>query len=359
MEYLLQVIWGNETSDYIWTGAIILFFIILNPILGRYLARLLAVLFRRQWKTFDEKTFTELVVHPLGIFLAVTVSIMALYRLNFPPQAQVVIYGYSLQKIFLSIAAILQVITFIWLLLRIIDFIAFVLEKRANLTTDMMDNQLVVFFKDFFKVIVCIIGLLMILHFAFSYHIGSLLTGLSIVGAAIALALRESLENLIASFVIFFDKPFIQGDTVKVQNVTGTVERIGLRSTRLRSDQKTYVTVPNKQMVDSILDNHSQRTQQRNELMLQVSLNTPSEKIEELMNEIRVYLAQVREIEHFNVIFLDINVQAYTIQVEFFLPAAYVSMFNSTRQKLNLFALQTMEKMKIRIAGMDKEIVTR
>jgi MscS family membrane protein len=89
----------------------------------------------------------------------------------------------------------------------------------------------------------------MILHFAFNLDVGSFLTGLSIVGAAVALSLRESLENLIASFVIFFDKPFTTGDVVKVQGITGTVEKIGLRSTRIRTEQKTYVTVPNKQMV--------------------------------------------------------------------------------------------------------------
>ena len=61
---------------------------------------------------------------------------------------------------------------------------------RANRTPDTTDNQLVVFFKDFFKVVLSVIGLLMILKFTFGYKISNLLTGLSIVGAAIALALE-------------------------------------------------------------------------------------------------------------------------------------------------------------------------
>lgn len=204
-----------------------------------------------------------------------------------------------------------------------------------------------------------VIGLLMILRFAFSYNISTLLTGLSIVGAAVALSLRESLENLIASFVIFFDKPFTTGDNVKVQSVTGIVEKIGLRSTRIRSDQKTYVSVPNKQMVDSILDNISLRTQQRNELLLQISLDTPSAKLETLMNEIKSFLATIKELELYNVYFVDINVQAYAIMVEFFVPAAYLSKFNSIRQQVNLFALKTIEKLEIKIAGAKKEIVIK
>jgi MscS family membrane protein len=53
-------------------------------------------------------------------------------------------------------------------------------------------------------------------------------------------AAKESLENLIASFIIFFDKPFITGDLLKVNNVTGRVEKIGLRSTRIRTTDKTF-----------------------------------------------------------------------------------------------------------------------
>lgn len=357
--FLQRVYFGNTVQDYLWVAGVILFVLLLNRFLSRVLAILLCKVFKRTWKTFDQKTFLELVIQPLGAFLVITVTIIALYRLSFPDNINVTIYRYPLQRILLSIGIIIQIVAFTWLLLRIIDFIASVLDKRAKFTLDQSDNQLIVFFRDLLKVIVGVIGLLMILHFAFSYHIGSLLTGLSIVGAAVALALRESLENLIASFVIFFDKPFSTGDNVKVQNVTGIVERIGLRSTRIRSEQKTYVSVPNKQMVDSILDNISLRTQQRNELLLNISLDTPSSKVEALISELKTFLSKNKKLQLYNVFFLDINVQAYVVMVEFFLPAAYLSEFNSIKQELNLFALQTIEKMEIKIAGADKEIIGR
>jgi len=357
--FLQQVYWGNTVQDYLWVAGVILFVIILNRFISRVLANLLCRLFKKSWKSFDQKTFIELVVQPLGIFVVIVVCIIALYRLSFPDELNVTLYRYSLQSIFLSIGITIQIVAFIWVVLRIIDFIANVLDERARRTLDQSDNQLIVFFRDLLKVLMGIIGLLLILKFAFNYQIGSLLTGLSIVGAAIALALRESLENLIASFVIFFDKPFTTGDNVKVQNITGIVERIGLRSTRIRSDQKTYVSVPNKQMVDSILDNISLRTQQRNELLLQISPATPSPKVEELIKQLKEFLSTIRELGVYNVFFVDINVQAYAIMVEFFLPAAYLSEFNKIRQQLNLFALQTIEKLEIKIAGANKEIITK
>jgi MscS family membrane protein len=123
------------------------------------------------------------------------------------------------------------------------------------------------------------IGILLILRFSFNKPIGNL-TGLSIVGAAIALATRESMENLIASFIIFFDKPFITGDQVKVNNFTGTIERIGLRSTRIRTLDKTYISVPNKQMVDTIVDNITLRTQRKVELRLELKFKRNRATIE-------------------------------------------------------------------------------
>ena len=358
-DFLDREFLNNPIRDYFWVLGVIFFVWLLNRVISRYIAILLCKVFKRTWKTFDQQKFVDLIIHPLGTFLVISVSIIAFYRLNFPELLNVTLYKYPLQKIILSIAIVIQVIAFTWLLLRLIDFIAAVLEARALKTRDQSDNQLIVFFRDFLKVLVGIVGAVMILKFAFSYKVGSLLTGLSIVGAAIALALRESLENLIASFVIFFDKPFTTGDTVKVQNIVGIVEKIGLRSTRIRSEQKTFVSVPNKQMVDSILDNHSLRTQQRNELQLQLSLDTPSDKLELLMKETRTYLSGIREIENFNVWFLDINVQAYVIQVEFLVRGAYVQSFNAIKQQVNLFTLKKIESLQLKIAGSNKEVIMR
>lgn len=355
--FLDRIIWNNTIESYLWTIGVILFVLLLNRFISKYLAVLICRLFRRWMKNYDQQKFTELIVQPLGTFLIITVCIVAFYKLNYPAELSYKIYKYSLHQILLSLAIAVQILAFFWLLLRIIDFIATILDIRANVTPSQSDNQLIVFFRDFIKVIVGIIGVIVVLNQAFNYNVTTLLTGLSIVGAAIALALRESLENLIASFVIFFDKPFHIGDTVKVQGITGIVERIGLRSTRIRSDQKTYVTVPNKQMVDSILDNISQRTQQRNELLLQISLDTPSAKIETVMEELRQFLSGIREIETYNVLFLDINVQAYTVMVEFFIPNAHLALFNSIRQKVNLFALHQLEKHGLKIAGSGKDVV--
>jgi MscS family membrane protein len=347
--FLQHVFYGNTIRDYVWVVGVILFVLLLNRIISKYLAILLSKIFRRTWKTFDQQKFVDLIIHPLGTYLVITVSIVAFYRLTFPEPLNITLYKYPLKTIILSIGITIQIIALIWLLLRLIDFIATVLEAKALKTNDQADNQLVVFFRDFLKVIIGIIGIMMVLHFAFEYNVSSLLTGLSIVGAAIALALRESLENLIASFVIFFDKPFTTGDFVKVQNVSGNVEKIGLRSTRVRTTDKSYVTVPNKQMVDSILDNVSLRSQIRGEINLFINQQTPALQMKQLLEEIKKYLSDVKDVQSHNVFFNDIRGQAFIVFIEFFTPNISVNLFNAKKDQLNLFILETMEKLEIKI----------
>lgn len=349
-----RIIFDNKLSEYIIVIGIILFVLLLNRFISKYLANLICRLFSRVWKDFDRNRFAELIVNPLGTFLVITVSIATLYRLNFPSQLAFKIYKYPIQQILLALAITVQLISLTWLLLRIIDYLAFVLEKRTPNESFEGSKQLIVFFRDFLKVILGIIGLLLILKFAFGYNISTLLTGLSIVGAAIALALRESLENLIASFVIFFDKPFMAGDNVKVQNYSGAVERIGLRSTRIRTTDKTYVTVPNKQMVDSILDNISKRSQIRGEINLFLSLETPADKIEALSKEVKTFISAIPEISGYNVLLNDIRTQGFLVFIEFFTPPIAWSQFTEIRQRINFFILQTMEKMEISVSDEKK-----
>ncbi|TAL50195.1 MAG: mechanosensitive ion channel, partial [Chitinophagaceae bacterium] len=289
-DFLDTIFLDNTVRSYVIVGLVILIVLLLRRIISKYLAGLIFKIVQKIWTDVDRKSFSDMVAQPLGFFLLVLVTIISLHKLTFPDILDVEVYKYTTKEIIHTAGTIVLIISFIWLLLRTIDFIALLLERKADLTPDQSDNQLVVFFKDFFKAGIAIIGILMVLRIGFNFSIGNLVTGLSIVTAAIALATRESLENLIASFIILFDKPFTLGDLVKVQHVTGTVEKIGLRSTRIRTDQKTFVTVPNKQMVDSILDNLTLRTQRKAEIRLEPALLTPAEILEKLIEEIKKIL---------------------------------------------------------------------
>ena len=354
-DFLNRVFLDNPVKYYLIVAGVILFVLILKRFISHYLAGLIYGLVKNVFRGVDKKSFSDLVTQPLGWFLLIWVSILALHKLAFPVLFEGEVYGYSTKQIIHTIGTIVLIVSFIWLLLRMIDFIALILERKADLTPSQADNQLIIFFKDFFKVVIGIIGILMILKAGFGFNISSLITGLSIATAAIALSLRESLENLIASFIIFVDKPFSAGDLVHVQQVTGTVEKIGLRSTRIRTDQKTYVSVPNKQMVDSILDNLSLRTQRKAEIRLEVGVDSSVETLNKFIEAIKTRLNHP-QIEESSVFLTEIRSNSFLIQADFFTAPIATGEFNKLKQQKNLEILKLMEEMNIELAGASSEI---
>lgn len=345
----------NTLGNYLLITGIILLAVSLKRFISKHVAGLVFRAVRRTASGLDKKSFVDLVISPLQNFLVILVVLVAVDKLKYPAAFDIYIYKTSLHRVFETVAIFVMVISFIWLLLRIIDFIALILEQKANITERQADNQLVLFFKDFFKVLLVIVGILMILKFGFNFKIASLITGLSLAGAAIALATRESIENLIASFIIFFDRPFSTGDLIKVHNITGTVEKIGLRSTRLRTTQKTYVTVPNKQMVDSIMDNLSLQTQRRAFIQLELSAGTPHETVKQFVKAIEELIEKRNDrIESHTVFLADIVKNAYLVTVEFFTATIPVSDFNELRQSVNISIISIMENMKIRLSPKDE-----
>ena len=344
------VILDNTLGTYLLITGVILLAVSLKRYISRAIASLVFRVVVRVGQDVDRKSFIKLVTPPLENFLVIMVVMITLDKLHPPELFDMPVYKVRLHRAIDVIAVIVIIISFIWLLLRIIDFIAMVLERKANISESRNNNQLIVFFKDFFKVILVLIGIIMILKFGFSFKVSSLITGLSLAGAAIALATRESIENLIASFIIFFDRPFSTGDQVKVQNIQGTVEKIGLRSTRLRTTQKTYVTVPNKQMVDTITDNLTLQTQRRAFVQLEIDGRTPHEKVNQLVLGIQEIMQHRNDkVENYTVFLADIVKNTYVITVEFFTATIPVADFNEVRQYVNLSIMQLMERMDIRL----------
>ncbi|MEP6748414.1 MAG: mechanosensitive ion channel domain-containing protein [Bacteroidota bacterium] len=354
-DFLHSVILDNSVLSYIICFGTILIALLLKKYLSQYIAGFLFSLLKRTSWNIEKKTFTDLLLAPLQGFLIILITFIALDKLHFPHAFIFDIHRITSKDIIDSIVTGLIIISFIWVLLRTIDFIAFILEQKTNLSADLTENQLIVFFKDFLKIIVGIFGILLIIHFSFNKDIGALLAGFGLIGAALALAAKESLENLIASFIIFFDKPFNVGDLVKLQGYTGTVERIGLRSTRIRTDTKTYVTVPNKQMVDSIMDNLTLRTQRRADLRLEISLGTSPDQIQQLLNEIKRITDQPLIIN--KVIYLnDIAPNAYIVTVEYYTAAIPFADFVTVKQQINFDVIKSMDSLKIELAGLHAEI---
>lgn len=350
MKFLDQVYLDNTVRSYIVVGIIILVAFVLKRIISKYTTSLLFKLVKQKDDKSGKIQFDNLIVAPVERMLFFLISILSIDRLNYPQALMFSIHKVTSQDIMEGLASAIIIICFVSLLIRFIDFMVLIIKYKANAGNTPGEHQLLFFFKDFIRVILIIIAIAFILKFSFRLDIGNLFTGLSIVGAALALSARESLENLIASFIIFFDKPFETGDLVKVNNYSGTVERIGLRSTRLRTVEKSMVTVPNKQMVDSILDNWSMRDVVRNEIKTYLPPNTSSEDFEKVIGGIKeILLSRKEKVESYSVYLQEINNDNAVIMIIYFTKySMLLDDLNQLRQDINLDIKKLHEKHEIK-----------
>jgi small-conductance mechanosensitive channel len=110
-------------------------------------------------------------------------------------------------------------------------------------------------------------------------NITALLAGLGVGGVAVALALQNVLGDLFASLSIALDKPFVVGDTLTIDTFTGAVERIGIKSTRLRSDTGEQIILSNADILKSRVRNFGRAPEQRALATIRVDYATPGEKL--------------------------------------------------------------------------------
>lgn len=342
---------SNSIKSYLIVLGILLVAFIIKRIISRFFAGLIYTWIVKNNHAELKKAQLHRLVVPIEQFLLFLVAVIALYELHFPEAWNLHLFKLSLQQVIESCTKLIFIVLLIRVCLRTLEFIAKILEEKAKATADQSDDQLVLFFRDFFKVILYIIGLLLILHYVFNENIGNLVTSLSIVGAAIALSMRESLENIIASFIIFFDKPFTVGDMVKVNNFTGTIEKIGLRSTRIRTQEKTYISVPNKQMVDTIVDNISLRTERKFEMDIQLSVHTTAVAISAFADHLRSFIKQQVGVVNAVVVLTDAGKQAHILHAEVYVAMSVeIAAFQILRERINLAAIEYANQHQIQFA---------
>ncbi|MBW2693842.1 MAG: mechanosensitive ion channel family protein [Deltaproteobacteria bacterium] len=186
---------------------------------------------------------------------------------------------------------VLLTATVAFVLVKLVDvFIAF-LRPRVAESESRLDDQLLPVLSGALKAfIVVIVGVLILQNSG--YNISGLLAGLGLGGLAVALALQPTLANMFAAITIFVDRPFHVGDGVSVAGTSGSVEGIGLRSTRIRTYEGTLVTIPNSAVVNAQIDNLQVRPTRRTNFTIGVTYETSSEKLKRAVGILREIMEQ-------------------------------------------------------------------
>ena len=259
-----------------WLGIVILLLAcwMVNKVVGFIGRRVIAgILRKRHWLAHASRA-AEAASGPMGLFAVAMLIFIGGPMLDLPDDAIWVIF-----KVLVSVSVIL-------ILVRLVDLLGARMFDAAEATESKLDDQLVPLMTRSLKIVVWVGGILFVLD-NLEQDIWSVVAGLGIFGIGIALAMKDTLANLLGSITVFLDKPFQVGDWILVAGVEGTVEEVGFRSTRVRTFYNSVVSVPNSRLVDSVTDNMGRREFRRMKTTLGIAYDTPPETIEAFCQGVR------------------------------------------------------------------------
>lgn len=287
----------------------------------------------RTQTTLDDKLFPALEA-PVSTFIALVGIFSALAVLKLPTTTDTAIsYG----------STIAFSLVIFWALLRafgaLLDHGQEVAVRRHMSVAAFMP-----WIKKTLITIFVIFGVLMVVQ-SLGYDVKALLAGLGIGGLAFALAAQDTLANVFGSIVVAIDQPFKIGEFVRIGPFAGSVEDIGLRSTKLRAVDKSLIIIPNKTVAAEGITNQSRFTRRRAEQVIGLTYNTTAEQMEGIVNDFRRILEAEPYVDPASVLvfFRDYSASSLDVWVVYETRDADFQKHMHTRQKLNLAMMRAVE----------------
>jgi MscS family membrane protein len=336
-QLLQQKFLNTSIENWLWFAACVVGILLFRFLGSRLITSLIFRFIRKRIGKQGIEALNSFILLPLSRFLVWIALFFASKFIRIPRRVVVfedeVFFARHAVHIMFELIIILH---FIYLLAKAVNFVAYVWEKKAENNELHFDRQLIPFFKDSLKVLIVIFGLLFMVGYVFDKDVTALIGGLGIGGLAIALAAQETLSNLLGSITIFLDKPFRAGDLVDIGTVQGTIERVGLRSTRLRTLDKSYVTVPNKEMVSKVLNNITQSTHRRAKFNLSLVYGTQPDQLKKIIQDIH-HLLEVhpKVADDITVRFLEFGESSLNIIVAYLVITNDYDEYAAVREELN------------------------
>jgi len=240
------------------------------------------------------------------------------------------------KKFFLSAGKLLVIMSAGWFLIRLVDVAGEIILRFFKDRGDDMGIAMVPVARKILKTFIVAVILIMALQ-NMGVNVGGLLATLGIGGLAMAMAAKSTLENLLAGITIAFDRPFKMGDYIKVGSIAGTVEDLGLRSCRLRTVDRTVVTIPNSKIVDDKVENFAVRDKLRILTTFGVQYDTSLDQVLYIIDEFKRYLvAEPTVMDGFRVRFVGYGASSMDIEVLAYINRSDFTEFSGIREQIYL-----------------------
>ena len=281
-----------ETITEIWhasvlgieVGAMVLAFLaVLAGFLGRHIVNLVLeklAFVSQKSKTAIDDIFIDSARAPAGWSAVFAGIYVALQILPLPREPL------DIETFVRTVSKGASMLLLVWFAMRLSDRLCEHWAKLAQNTKTKLDDQAIPILRRTMKVFLVLLGGSLFLQ-NMGYSVGSILAGLGLGGMALALASKDTLANLFGAIVIFWDRPFEVGDWVDVDGLEGTIEEVGLRTTRIRTFANSLITLPNSKLTTTAVNNWSRMKKRRIKMTIGVTYDTGPEKMKAAVDAIR------------------------------------------------------------------------
>jgi small-conductance mechanosensitive channel len=247
-------------------------------------------------------------------------------------------YSGTLKQIF-SVAQILGA-TFI--IIRVLNVLFSWFGERAK-SEKRMSEHLLSILKQVIRAAILLFALLTIMA-VFNIDLSGVIVGLGVGGIAIALALQNILADAFSAFLIYFDRPFEIGDFIVVGEYSGTVKKIGIRSTRVKLLQGEELVISNRELTTTSIRNFKKLRKRRVVFKFGVAANTSLEKLKRIPAIIETIIKKVKFTEFDRVHFSEIGDFSHNFEVVYYIKTPDYAKYMDAKQEINLALIEAFEK---------------
>ncbi len=238
-------------------------------------------------------------------------------------------YSEPLQLIF----TVAQILIITLIVVRIVNVLTAWFGERAKRKKRVSVHVLFVL-RTVIRAIVYIFAFLAILV-VFRVDLSGAVVGLGVGGIAIALALQNVLSDVFSAFSIFFDRPFEVGDFIVVGDYSGTVTKIGIKSTRLQLLQGEELVMSNRQLTTTSLRNFRKLKKRRVVFRIKVAANTPSEKLEKIPSMITKIIEKNEQAEFDRAHLMEFGDFSLDFEIVYYMKTSDYGKYLDTQQQIN------------------------
>ncbi len=272
----MNILQNKALEEIIIAIAIFLIFLIFRKFFSKYIVKILLIFTSKTKNTFDNRII-EILIEPIKQFIVLFGLYISFQYASFYNEAI-----YALLK-----SAVIYIVFSI--LFDSVDIFENTLKKVSLKFGKDLHEEINLFLVKAIKIFVFVFGLVAILQI-WDINISAFIASLGLGGLAFALAAKDTAANLFGGLTLLADKSLKMEDWIKVDSIEGVVETIGLRTTKIRSFEKTLITVPNQILANTPVENFSRRGVRRIKFRVGLTYDTSSIIMKKIVKDITTML---------------------------------------------------------------------